>query len=217
MAAPLKAWLRARCGAALSGRDVVLASGQAEGAVQCATARVPTGMRVFGACGHAAREVQRPEPGEAQAWRASVSPVGRALLSDDLPLTSWALVYPLMRSWRPARPRSGPAQSGAPHQPPPNARRSEDQHVAAARGLDGHLRCTGAHLTGAWRLRAGARRWVARRCREPRRAPRSRRRWHRRHDRHRVVAPTARPGDPARREIWVRARPSRTLSSPTAG
>jgi len=209
-AAPSKAWLRVRCWAALSGRDVVLASGQAEGAVQCATARVPTALRVFGACGHAAREVQRPEPGEAQAWRAPVEPVGWALRRDELPLTSRELGYRSILSCRPERARLGPAQSGAPLQPAPNVRPSDDRHVAAASALDGHLRGTGARLTGAWRLCAGARRWAARRCREPRTAPRLRRRWYRRRDRRRVVAPTARPADPARREIRVRARPSRS-------
>lgn len=203
--------------AAPSGRDVVLASGQSEDAGQCATARAPIGLRVFGACGHAVREVQQAEPGEAQAWRASAEPVGRALLRDELLLASWALGYALIRSCRPARPWSRPARSGAPLQPPPNARRPEAQHVVAARGLDGHLRSGGARLTGAWRLCAGARRWVARRCWEPGTAPRLRRRSYRRRDRRRVVAPTGRPADPARREIWVRARPSRVLSSPTAG
>ena len=215
-AAPSKAWLGVRCGAAPSGRDVVLASGQSEGAVQCETARALAGLRVLGACGHAVREVQQSEPGEAQAWRASSEPVGRALLRDELPLASWALGYPLIRSCRPARPRSGPAQPEAPLQPPPNARRPEAEHVVAASALDRHLRSGGAHLTGGWRLCAGARRWVARRGREPRTAPRWRRRWHRRRDRRRVVAPTARPADPARREVWVRARPSGALSSPTA-
>ena len=216
-AAPLKALPGARCVAAPSGRDVVLAWGRSEGAVQCETACALAGLRVLDACGHAVREVQQSEPGEAQGWRASSESVGPALLRDEFPLTPWALASPLIRSCRPARPRSGPAQSVAPLRRPPNAPRPEDQHVVPARALDDHLRGRGAHLAGAWRLCAGAGRWVARRCREPRRAPRSRRRSYRWHDRCRGVAPTARPADPARREIWVRARPCRPLSSPTAG
>ena len=215
VAAPSKAWLGVRCGAARGGRDVVFVSGRSEGAVQCETACAPAGLRVLGVGGHAVREVRQSEPGEAQAWRASSGPVGRALLRDELPLASWALGYPLIRSCRPARPRSGPAQPEAPLQPP-NARRPEAEHVVAASALDRHLRSGGAHLTGGWRLCAGAGRWAARRGREPRTAPRWRRRWHRRRDRPRVVAPTARPADPARREVRVRARPSGALSSPTA-